>query len=143
MPINRLFRDGKIKPDEAERLNRASTFTLRALSLVDRNDQSARWSRARSSRLTRQAHTIPTRSRSCQAANSVRAKPSALPIGLPHRTGSLSFTSFGHCDALIVSLREPTIGNARRKSLSRDCVRLVQRRGISAATFMRSVGGCG
>lgn len=38
MPINRLFREGKIKPEEVERLNRAFTFTLRALSLVDRND---------------------------------------------------------------------------------------------------------
>jgi hypothetical protein len=38
MPINRLFRDGKIKPEEVERLNRAYTFTLRSLSLVDRND---------------------------------------------------------------------------------------------------------
>ena len=38
MPINRLFRDGKIKPEEVERLNRAYTFTLKSLSLVDRND---------------------------------------------------------------------------------------------------------
>jgi hypothetical protein len=38
MPINRLFRDGKINPEEVERLNRAFTFTLRSLSLVDRND---------------------------------------------------------------------------------------------------------
>ena len=38
MPINRLFRDGKIKPEEVEELNRAFTFTLRSLSLVDRND---------------------------------------------------------------------------------------------------------
>ena len=38
MPINRLFRDGKIKPEDVERLNRAFTFTLSALSLVDRND---------------------------------------------------------------------------------------------------------
>ena len=38
MPINRLLRDGKIKPEEVERLNRAFTFTLRSLSLVDRND---------------------------------------------------------------------------------------------------------
>jgi len=38
MSINKLFRDGKIKPDEVERLNRAYTFTLRSLSLVDRND---------------------------------------------------------------------------------------------------------
>jgi len=38
MPINRLLRDGKIKADEVERLNRAFTFTLSSLSLVDRND---------------------------------------------------------------------------------------------------------
>jgi hypothetical protein len=38
MPINRLFRDGKIKPEEVERLNRAFAVTLRSLSLVDRDD---------------------------------------------------------------------------------------------------------
>ena len=38
MPINRLFRDGKIKPEEVERLDRAFAFTLRSLSLVDRDD---------------------------------------------------------------------------------------------------------
>jgi hypothetical protein len=38
MPINRLFRDGKFKPEEVERLNRAYTFTLRSLRLIDRND---------------------------------------------------------------------------------------------------------
>jgi hypothetical protein len=38
MPINRMFRDGKIKAEEVERLNRAFTFTLRSLSLVDRDD---------------------------------------------------------------------------------------------------------
>jgi hypothetical protein len=38
MPINRLFRDGKINPEEVERLNRAFSFALRSLSLVDRND---------------------------------------------------------------------------------------------------------
>ena len=38
MQINRMFKDGKIKPEEVERLNRAYTFTLRSLSLVDRND---------------------------------------------------------------------------------------------------------
>lgn len=38
MPINRLFRDGKIKPEDVERLNHAFTFALSALSLVDRND---------------------------------------------------------------------------------------------------------
>jgi hypothetical protein len=38
MPINRLFRDGKINPEKVERLNQAFTFTLRSLSLVDRND---------------------------------------------------------------------------------------------------------
>lgn len=38
MPINRRFRDGKIKPEEVERLHRAFTFTLQSLSLVDRDD---------------------------------------------------------------------------------------------------------
>jgi hypothetical protein len=38
MPINRLFREGKIKPDEVERLNRAFTYALDRLHLVDRND---------------------------------------------------------------------------------------------------------
>jgi hypothetical protein len=38
MPINRLLRDGKIKPADAERLDRALALTLRALGLVDRND---------------------------------------------------------------------------------------------------------
>ena len=31
MPINRLFREGKIEPEEIERLNRAFTFTLHRL----------------------------------------------------------------------------------------------------------------
>jgi hypothetical protein len=38
MPINRLLKDGKIKPEEVERLNQAFTFTLQSLHLVDRND---------------------------------------------------------------------------------------------------------
>jgi hypothetical protein len=38
MPINRLFREGKFKPEEVERLNRAFIFTLHHLDLVDRND---------------------------------------------------------------------------------------------------------
>jgi hypothetical protein len=38
MPINRMFRNGKIKAEEVERLNLAFTFTLRCLSLVDRGD---------------------------------------------------------------------------------------------------------
>jgi hypothetical protein len=38
MPINRRFRDGEIKTEDVERLNRAFTFTLRSLSLVDRDD---------------------------------------------------------------------------------------------------------
>jgi hypothetical protein len=38
MPINRLFRDSKIKLEEVERLNQAFAFTLDALHLVDRND---------------------------------------------------------------------------------------------------------
>jgi hypothetical protein len=38
MPISGRFRDGKIRPEEVERLNRAYAFTLRSLSLVDRDD---------------------------------------------------------------------------------------------------------
>lgn len=38
MPINRLLTDSKLKPEEIARLNKAYTFTLRSLSLVDRND---------------------------------------------------------------------------------------------------------
>jgi hypothetical protein len=38
MPINRLLRDGNIKPEEVERLNRAFTYALNRLHLVDRND---------------------------------------------------------------------------------------------------------
>jgi len=38
MPINRLFREGKVKPQDVERLNRAFAFTLQSLHLVDRND---------------------------------------------------------------------------------------------------------
>ena len=38
MPITRYFRDSKIKPEEVARLNQAYTFTLRSLSLVDRDD---------------------------------------------------------------------------------------------------------
>lgn len=38
MPINRLFREGKIKPEEVERLNQAFSSTLSVLGLVDRND---------------------------------------------------------------------------------------------------------
>jgi hypothetical protein len=38
MPIDQLFRDGKIKPEEFERLNKAFAFTLHTLSLVDRGD---------------------------------------------------------------------------------------------------------
>jgi hypothetical protein len=38
MPINRLFREGKIKPEDVERLNQAFSLTLSELGLVDRND---------------------------------------------------------------------------------------------------------
>jgi hypothetical protein len=38
MPINRLLSEGKIRPEEVERLKRAFTFTLHSLSLVDRDD---------------------------------------------------------------------------------------------------------
>lgn len=38
MPINRLFAEGKIKPEDLARLDSAFAFTLKSLSLVDRND---------------------------------------------------------------------------------------------------------
>jgi hypothetical protein len=38
MPINRLLMDGKLAPEEAERLNRALKLVLSALHLVDRSD---------------------------------------------------------------------------------------------------------
>lgn len=38
MPLDRLLREGKIKPEQVERLTRAFTATLKSLSLVDRND---------------------------------------------------------------------------------------------------------
>ena len=38
MPINRLLLGGKLEPDEIERLDRAYSFTLKSLSLVDRDD---------------------------------------------------------------------------------------------------------
>ena len=38
MPINRLLKDGKLTSEDIARLNKAYTFTLRSLSLVDRND---------------------------------------------------------------------------------------------------------
>ena len=38
MPINRLLGDGKLAPEEAERLNRALKLVLGVLHLVDRND---------------------------------------------------------------------------------------------------------
>jgi hypothetical protein len=38
MPIERLLKDSKLKPEEAERLRRAYAFALRSLCLVDRND---------------------------------------------------------------------------------------------------------
>jgi len=38
MPINRLFSEGKINAEEVERLDRALTFALKSLHLVDRND---------------------------------------------------------------------------------------------------------
>jgi hypothetical protein len=38
VPINKLLTDGKVKPEDVERLNRAFTFALNALGLVDRND---------------------------------------------------------------------------------------------------------
>ena len=38
MPINRLLLCGKLEPEEIERLDRAYSFTLKSLSLVDRGD---------------------------------------------------------------------------------------------------------
>ena len=38
IPINRLLKNGNASPEEIERLNRAFTFTLKSLHLVDRND---------------------------------------------------------------------------------------------------------
>ena len=38
MTINRLLLHGKPKPDEVARLNKAYSYALRSLSLVDRND---------------------------------------------------------------------------------------------------------
>ena len=38
MPINRLLSQSKLKPEEIERLNKAYSYALRSLSLVDRND---------------------------------------------------------------------------------------------------------
>lgn len=38
MPINRLLRDSKLKPDEIKNLNTAFEQALHALSLVDCND---------------------------------------------------------------------------------------------------------
>jgi hypothetical protein len=38
MPINRLLKEGKFRPEEVERLNRAFALALSLLGLVDRND---------------------------------------------------------------------------------------------------------
>jgi hypothetical protein len=38
MPIDRLLRKRKVKPEEFERLNRAFMLTLKSLHLVDRDD---------------------------------------------------------------------------------------------------------
>jgi hypothetical protein len=38
MPITKLLQDGKFAPDQVEKLDRAFSFTLKSLSLVDRND---------------------------------------------------------------------------------------------------------
>jgi hypothetical protein len=38
MPINRLLRNSKLGVEEIEKLNRAYSYALRSLSLVDRND---------------------------------------------------------------------------------------------------------
>ena len=38
MPINRFLAESMLEPDQVERLNKAYTFALRSLDLVDRND---------------------------------------------------------------------------------------------------------
>jgi hypothetical protein len=39
MPINRLLKRGQVlKPEEVERLNKAYSYALHSLSVVDRND---------------------------------------------------------------------------------------------------------
>ena len=38
MPINRLLKDSKLEPEKVERLNRAYSYALRKLRLVDRDD---------------------------------------------------------------------------------------------------------
>lgn len=38
MPISRLLKDSKLAPEDIARLTKAYTFTLRSLSLVDRDD---------------------------------------------------------------------------------------------------------
>lgn len=38
MPINRLLKDSKLEPEKVERLNRAYSYALHKLRLVDRND---------------------------------------------------------------------------------------------------------
>ncbi len=38
MPINRMFKDGKVSADKVAVLNRAFAFALRELDLVDRAD---------------------------------------------------------------------------------------------------------
>jgi len=38
MPINRLLEGSGLGPEEIDRLNRAYTYALRSLHLVDRND---------------------------------------------------------------------------------------------------------
>jgi hypothetical protein len=38
MPINRLVSGSKLTPEEVERLNKAYTYALHSLCLVDRND---------------------------------------------------------------------------------------------------------
>jgi hypothetical protein len=38
MPLSRLLKDSELTTPDIERLNKAYTFALRSLSLVDRND---------------------------------------------------------------------------------------------------------
>ena len=82
MPIDRLYREGKIKPEEVERLNRAFTFTLRSLHLVDRNDPVCDIVARKVMRSTRLAFTIPKRSQRWPRENSA-SRGDAASVGRP------------------------------------------------------------
>ena len=38
MPISRLLRDSELNPEQVEKLDRAFSFALKSMHLVDRND---------------------------------------------------------------------------------------------------------